>query len=394
MKKNLILIYTILIVFSCRDNISVNNDLTEFYPYEINLIDSINNIRTLKLSNLCKEIKYISLETNPSNVIREIRQIALTDSFIFISDFNSLFQFNLKNGKFIRQIGKQGRGPEEYIYIRDICVNDINKTIFISSPLNRKLLEYDFNGRFVKSVAIPVNFGDLVIRDSTSLMLHMPNVPVPEEGKVLSWCVIDLEGNVKQEINNSLKRSSFPGFSIIESPLYNYNGNAHFMEFGIDTLYFFHKSEKQPYALFDLGTLKMDPDPVCNPETIDNLADNLWIYNIYEDDKRLYINLNRGLSIEPFPCVFNKNTKEITILKEHGFVNDLDGGPLFWPKEVYRDSVLIDYINASKLKISKPINSQYSANTEARLVLERLVDDLHETDNPVIMIGKLKNHKK
>jgi hypothetical protein len=57
----------------------------------------------------------------------------------------------------------------------------------------------------------------------------------------------------------------------------------------------------------------------------------------------------------------------------------LDGGPAFWPKEVYRDSILIDYINASKLKIAvnKPINSQSTLNTQSKLILERLVDDIH-----------------
>lgn len=394
MLKIFIFVNTVFILFSCRDNISVNYNLIDFYPYEISLNNSIDNIKTLKLSDLCEEITYIPLETNPSNVIHEIRQIALTDSFVFVSDFQSLFQFDL-NGKFLRQVGKQGRGPEEYIFIRDICVNEEKRLIIISSPLNRKLLEYDFNGRFVKSISIQVNFGDLIIRDSNSLILHMPNVPSPVEGKVLSWCIIDSEGKLLGEIHNSLKRKSSPGFSIIESPLYYYNGSAHFMEFGIDTLYFFHNSVKKPYAIFNLGTQKMDPDPIWDQESRDKLADRLWIYNIYEDDKYLYLNLNRGLSLEPFPCVFNKNTKEITILKEQGFVNDLDGGPAFWPKEVYRDSILIDYINASKLILSansKQSEAQTPEN-EAELVLDKLIDEINETDNPILMICKLKKPK-
>jgi len=390
--KYFFFVNTLFIIFSCRTNISPKDTSIGFKPYEINLDHSFGNIKTHLLSDLCEEIDYIPLETNPSYLIQKIRQIALTDSFVFISDFNKLIQF-YRNGKFIRQIGKQGRGPEEYVYIRDIGINEKKSTIIISSPMNHSVFEYDFNGKYLRSVKVPVNFGELLIIDSTSLMLHIPNVPSPGEERVLSWYIIDMNGNELIKINNSLKRKSSPGFSIIESPLYFYDGTAHFMEFGIDTLYFFKGSVKKPYAIFHLGDLKMDPDPVWSQESVEKLADRLWIYTIYEDNRYLYLNLNWGLSLEPFACVFDKNTKKVEILKDSGFLNDLNAGPSFWPKKVYSDSLLIDYIDAYQFKeytgssIFKNLTPKYPA---AKRDLEKLADSLKETDNPVLMLVRLK----
>lgn len=126
-----LIFFVILFIFSaCQPDTSIYSDSNDFTPYEVNLKNSINNINTLELSDLCSEVKYVPLETNPSSLFHEIRQIAVTDSFVFISDFNSLFQFDI-NGRFIRKIGRQGRGPEEYIFIRDVCVNEDNNTIII-----------------------------------------------------------------------------------------------------------------------------------------------------------------------------------------------------------------------------------------------------------------------
>ncbi|VAW25165.1 hypothetical protein MNBD_BACTEROID01-356 [hydrothermal vent metagenome] len=59
----------------------------------------------------------------------------------------------MNNGKFIRQIGKKGNGPGEYLIIFDFVV--ISDTIFISSTGKRSLIKYSVNGDFIEEFPTP-----------------------------------------------------------------------------------------------------------------------------------------------------------------------------------------------------------------------------------------------
>jgi hypothetical protein len=393
---NIRLIYLLGIVsvyftMCSRSSQSSDNEARNVSPtYKVNIEGAIFNNQHLLLSSIGHTIEYIPLQTLKDVFLKRIDKIAITDSFFFISDSRILLRFT-RDGKFLNQIGANGRGPGEYPYIYDISADYQNQHIYILTAGIQKVLAYDFYGNFLRSFKAPGNTMQFILNNDEKLIFHIANVVRPAAGPVYSWYITDIQGNELIKIENSVKRTKMPGFAVHRSPLYNFDDNIHFMEYGIDTLYFFNSSDKKPYAIFELGKLKMDPDPfIGDREKMKQYDQTLWINDLIEDHNNIYINLYKGLSGKILNCVFSKEKSDIKVLENNYFINDLDGGPDFWPDIVYNDSILISSIDANKLlRILKQKNwdniKQDNVLVNSVMKLESL---LSETSNPVIMVVK------
>jgi len=362
-------------------------------PFRIDVKKNINNIKAINLSDIGKELLYIPLESTPACLINEINDIEFSDSYIFINETKRLLQFD-KSGKFIRQIGSQGRGPEEYIAVTDFCIDNQSKEIYIIAYGKR--LVFGFDGHFIKSFSLSIRPFQIIIKDHNSLMYHLPNISGPKVDNRNSWIITDRQEITLKIIKNQLLRVSQPGLIIGDTPLYLFNNSAHFMEFGIDTLYyFFHDTDKKPYAIFILENLKMDIDPLItssNKEEVgEKLFGKLWINSIYENNDFLFIKFFRGISDSVMCAIFNKKTAVVTILKDNVFRNDLNGGTGFWPKQIINDSILVDYMDAfDLLKSIKQMQSEARTKKDKKfsITLSNLSKQITETSNPILMILK------
>ena len=132
----------------------------------------------------------------------------------------------------------------------------------------------------------------------------------------------------------------------------------------------------------------MDIDP--NPK--DKLNQKFYLYKIIEDKEYMYLNLQSSFG----PIVqglFNKQSSEVVFPENKGFLNDIDEGPVFWPKEIYKDSILIDYVDAFKFLdfINKKLDGEPKETDRLKLnQFSALKRQLTETSNPVLMISKIK----
>jgi 6-phosphogluconolactonase (cycloisomerase 2 family) len=85
------------------------------------------------------EVKYVALET--------------TDSFLTTYDYGEgcLSLFDRATGKGIRQIKRQGQGPEEYTSPSHVIIDEKREELFVSDYSLRKILVYDLKGNFKRS---------------------------------------------------------------------------------------------------------------------------------------------------------------------------------------------------------------------------------------------------
>jgi hypothetical protein len=398
---NIYLVLCFLIILSCRQINTVRNydnktKSANDLPYLIDIKNSFKNFKSVPLSSIVRELEYIPLETTPASILRIIDHVALSDSFIFVNDHTKLLQFD-KQGKFIRQIGSKGRGPAEYLYINDFCIGKDNKNIYILNAGN--ILEYNFNGLFIRSITVERNSTRFVLSDTNKIMLYPFNLPGNMIERSYSWYLTDLNGINILKIPNYFKRVHSPGMLIREAPLYSFDNNFHFMEYGIDTLYFIRNSKPEPYAIFNLGNMKMDHDLAISAsdrtDILKRLEQKLRISSILENTEYLFFRLNWGYSDSSICAIFNKKTLTATFLKENGFSNDIDGGLTFWPEYLLNDSILVDCKDPFDfLKNSNRTNKikVKDKNAEKLNPFGTLINNLTETSNPVLIVCRMKKN--
>jgi hypothetical protein len=373
MKINIFFIAIVLLLAACKN--SSNSDST----FRINVEKSISNIKSIPLSTLGKNLKYVPLETDTACLIQSITNAFLTDSFIFISDYNRLLKFDI-NGKYLKQIGSKGRGPGEYPSLGNFIIDNNNREIYVLSA--RIILIYDFDGNFKRDFKIEFPGRQFILNENNELIFHPFNIPTPTTNAVYSWYIIDKMGKIQTKIANTLVRIN-KALIVPVSPLYMYNGNPYFMEFGVDTLYKYDNHVKKPYAIFQLGNLKLPPDPTMSE--VQGINGKIWVSDIRETKKMLFVNLWWNLSDSISNCVFDKSSSSFSILKENGFVNDIDGGLTFWPKKIINDNLMLDYADAFNLiKYSK--KKSKNDNKAETSQLDGIVKQLNETSNPVLII--------
>ena len=110
---------------------------------------------------IVESYRYIALETTAESLIGNIDKICTDSGFIFVYDHdnNLLLSFD-DTGKFLGKIGKQGRGPEEYIEIWSMTLDKQKKEVCLLDLAGRKLMYFNYEGEHVKTEPMYYLFTD------------------------------------------------------------------------------------------------------------------------------------------------------------------------------------------------------------------------------------------
>lgn len=133
------LIVTVLIfVFACSQE---RSDIKKI------MID-YRNPSEMKLSRYISGVKVCRLETTDKNLVGDVLDIELYGNRIYLLDgaTNSLHIYDT-TGKLVRVFNKVGRGPGEYVRLRDVEVKE--NGIFLLDYSTQAVLHYDFDMNFI-----------------------------------------------------------------------------------------------------------------------------------------------------------------------------------------------------------------------------------------------------
>jgi len=364
--------------------------------YEISLEKALNQTHSVQLSMIGSDIEYIPLETNSKSVFSRVYKIAMCKSYIFVTDAQRVHQFD-KVGNFVRQIGSRGRGPGEYqgLSIRDICVNDsLNRLIVLELFTHI----FDFDGKHVNQFRNDTlqNLDRVFPWKENQMIYHYMNIQKSLDPKEYSLVILNEQGELLNIYKNYHKRVQ-SNFSMSNSgPLYSFLNKIRFKEFGVDTLYTIENDKLIPYAIFDLGNKALPadihaPDWRKLQDVMNGYPGKYWLRFIEEDNKNFYLSFSRLDDDTSLKGVSSKVTCETMILGNNGFQNDIDGGLPFFPKYVYNDSILVDWVEAFDLH-EHVLNG--NATEMRRLYgqkyddLVKLVNSLHDESNPILVMVK------
>lgn len=143
---------------------------------------------------------HIPLETTDSSLLSSIAEMEVMEDryYILNGTYTSILIFD-RQGKFIRGIYDQGKGPKEYVRIGNMKLDRVNKQIVLSDQFSKKLLIYDRDGRWVRTIpfkhcwaSIAPFIGDQYIQVNDG----RENV-LPEELKNWNLTVFDNTGKLR-----------------------------------------------------------------------------------------------------------------------------------------------------------------------------------------------------
>jgi hypothetical protein len=276
-------------------------------------VDGLKHEDTLYTSSFFKNIRTVILEEHDDALIGDIQWIQAFDDYILIFDFfiaKKLFVFD-KNGKFLRQIGKAGRGPGEYIQVIDFCIDPERREIYLLDSGLRKALKYNLDtGEYISSINLPKNdiihpslityaYNKLYLRiysqeeENDNLLMEFD----PKTGKYTDYI-----SSKKWNLGWNHDVYSMYNFFASQQPLLRY------AEMFMNTVFAIEKDSIYPY--FTLNT-KNWTKQVTEEEYDRGLTQAYRIHNYFEYND--YIHLQYKYRLYRYTVVYNKKTDEAKV---------------------------------------------------------------------------------
>ena len=360
---------------------------------EIIRVNEAKHMR-VNLSDYVASLEYVPLETKQECLIDRNPKFYVLDEYIVTITSQQCFLFD-RSGKFIREIGRVGRGPDEYSNATWGVINEKNQTILMAGW--SKKTEYSFNGKVTRYFPNAPNTSPATAYVSDSiLVLGVRNF----SGNAINQLVFTNQEKVIDSIPNyQFFKPNDPnasGASGFEFYFYRYRENLYYKNLFNDTMFHIKDRKLHPAWVFDMGQYHLSRSIMAN-------------MNTFRQESMKYNSLQNPLEAEPFllfsitrergdsAFLFDKRKGEVFVIQKEqklkGFYNDIDGGMPFWPTHINRKQELVSFLYPDEMK--EMLKNEYFARKNIRdeaanLRLKELIRRLKEEDNPVVVIAKLK----
>jgi len=371
-------------------------------------LKQLPDISGLTLSDLgFKEIEYIPLETNEQSLLSSTEDLLLrhkilvNDRQIVIHRLNTILKFH-SDGKFVTKIGSKGRGPDEFHHAHDVNIRENTQDIYLLDRWNNKFLIYSEDGKLKRTFQIqfsPNEFrfiGDKILCYSEN---HMANIQD-------SYTLIDTNGTVIKTFPNKYPFKMKDGYGIEgENLYYTFNNSLYKKEVYSDTIYEFDNECFTPHMVLQVGKKLLTTEARTQFDGRYLAKNYIMPLNLFEFGDYVYYEFiykyvvpeeyEIPVDIKIYSFIGSKtNNFNALIETGTGLINDLDGGPNFLPRTIKNDNTIVGWIEPSKLKshvATDDFKKSAPKYPEKKQKLEKLANSLKETDNPVLVMVRLKH---
>ncbi len=415
MKDNIFIL--VLVLFISLSSCSSNQDNHKSNPKVIDVAGSIGIGRVVNLSEIADSIEYIPLETNEESLVGTPGSGLFYESgLVYLLEAkvgsDALKVFN-KNGAFVRQISRCGRGPQEYESISYLQIESKTGNLLVQSYSN-KIVEYSSEGKFIRNV-------ELKNKNITGLCKIPENnylfkVDVKKED---NYSVIGIDSTsginllveypeTEKKLLRELSRSyafNYPKIYKFRDSVRLINGTSEYVlnidkDLQIDTAF-----------VINYGKYKINNKYV--KYRAGSHSPYIFLYNrVFESSDYLFLQFHLGslahkqremlqggvegakgnkYFVPISTSIFNKKTGVFTFADQPtynqiGFKDDLGGGPAIWPSYISEDDYMVSYINAIDF-----INHAETGNCSEKF--RQIASELKDTENPVLVLVKLKKQE-
>ena len=347
----------------------------------------------LLMGDLVESVEYIPLETKDNCLIGAVSRYDVSKNYILVycNKSKSVYLFR-RNGSFVRQISSLGQGPEEYIGIYDVFIDENKNELILCTHL--KQLFFNLSGKFLRKADFQINQSPLWIYYNNQFLSGTPSGLFPHAYPVFNIWTLEMKPissfvqsvRVEHDVEKGAIMTINPPIS-----KYIYQDKPYVREVTLnDTVYVCNNSSLMPKYILNTGKygITAEERATFNMALLDKSA---TVVSVAETNT--YILFQYKYNKATYCAYYNKNSGKLEYFDtyEDGIPNNYDGGLDFWPNKqinnewnCYYDAP--DFLEkSSKHKSLSPIISQTSSQK-----YKSLVKKLDPDDNPVLVIVKVK----
>jgi hypothetical protein len=384
MKKYLLLISSLLVFILTGFQIRKSDEV-----HIVPLAKNISNLSEIKCSQFIDQFEYIQLETNEKCLIPNEYKALILRNHILIYSVKFCFVFERKTGRFLNEIGKYGRGPEEYQ--KSLIAYNYQNSLIYSLGWNDNVMVFGLDGKYQGAFPMPPiqrgmeNPSFMILYSclqNSSIVGYYPNV-LGVEAKLLT------SFNQKGEIikvfpnKNVYPKRPLKMLDLMDAQFYYLNNNTYFKERSIDTVYKVTEKTLSPHLVFEIGKYSVPYEYKWMTSEERKKVNYIFVNKIFENNTWIHI-LAEKEAVE-YIAMYNKITKQLNVTRKgEGIQNDIDNFIPFIPDFIDEDGNLVQLLNASKI-------SSWFQNNKSKTERINTLRNVDEIQNPVLIIGKTKN---
>ncbi len=354
----------LLLLAGCRNT---SNDL-----YQVPLKEALSgNIHRFSADEFLDSVRYIPLETLDSCLVGNLYKILRWNDFYYLRDLQGNLYLYTTHGQFVRKIGKQGRGPEEYTALCDFTVDPANGDIYLLTL--GKVMVYSLDGQLKNTFPVPTDWQVCTFAPSGQLVFITPVSPSTQTPfYLLNLC--DKQGKTVRNIPGQPVNCGFVYYNWIHEQ----TGKTFYKEEFSDTLFYLDTRDiPHPYACIDFGNFRFVP------ALFDFVKAEKWpkhyrLDGVFNFNRTLVMNVQQGLVDKKiYSYLFDKSSGNIGTsgkgINQKGFI--IDGIECF-PLAAYENQ-LICAAYASQLIENPAIMSTQ---------LKAIANTMSEDSNPLLVV--------
>jgi hypothetical protein len=402
------MISVIVLILGCT---SSNIDSDKFAT--INIEENIDKGYIMNISDIAESIEYIPLETNDSSIVGDINKIWYSKGLFVFNTYkksSGILSIYDNTGKYFNTVNRLGRGPDEYSSVYSVDVYDKNLIILTGFTIK----EYSPEGTLLRTIPLeksdnPSGFlGVLKTDDNQYLLATLPGF---KEDHIYSGIIVNSLGKTiitfpypesERKIDKKRDGTVAGGRSIIFSKkgigkiitgnneyIISYNQDLQ----SIDTLY---KIQFGEYNITDQNFKSKEGHknqiflraPILESENFIFL--NLNLTTLARKPIKIKTSSGNDALLKTSCALFDKRDTSFRLIDQPadyqiGFVDDIEGGPAFWPHYVSDDDFMVSFVNASEF-------IDFTKSNRVSDKLNKIASNLKISDNPVIILAKLKKN--
>ena len=373
----------LFIIVSCSQPESAEEKSVEI----IKLKEAYENRKSITINDISINFEYIKLETKDECLTATRLACYSNDQYLITIDREKILLFDRKDGKFIREIGHMGNGPGEFSRTYNVMPFNEGKNLVYAGRNNNRY-GYSLNGQLKDTLSIPDLVSEIGNINDNIFAAFLPDYQGGEKNKII---IFNDKDSIIKTFPNYLSAPKTDAFFAWNpnSWFYTVNNQLNCYQLFNDTIFNVYTNSITPRYIFNMGPYsppyEMKTSPKFEPDKY------FIMKTIQESSKYLFCSFN--FNKKNYIAIFDKNERT-TVVNDyspeagHGFINNInDFVPLEFSSINEKDE-LICIMDAFRIKQWFDLNPGKVDQLPKYL---KALKNIQETDNPVIIIAKLKN---